>query len=116
MKPLASVIMLATDGSVVRYDEKSTPEKLDGLYKERSYASAVDIALKSGLPKRAAAQIFRMYGDHLCDQSQYGDAALQYAHTVPYRRPSYRSRPNSLKIEKETTHDLVWWTRRASTS
>ena len=25
------------------------------------------------------------------------------------------SRPNSLKITKETTHDLVWWTRRAST-
>jgi hypothetical protein len=96
MKPLSSVIMLATDGSVVRYDEKSTPEKLDGLYKERSYASAVDVALKSGLPKRAAAQIFRMYGDHLCDQSQYGEAAQQYAHTVPYRRPSSRSRPNSL--------------------
>ena len=30
---------------------------LDGLYKERSYASAVDV-VKSGLPKRAAAQIF----------------------------------------------------------
>jgi hypothetical protein len=26
------------------------------------------------------------------------------------------SRPNSLKITKETTHDLVWWTRRASTT
>ena len=26
-----------------------------------------------------------------------------------------QSRPNSLKINKETTHDLVWWTRRAST-
>ena len=98
MKPLSSVIMLATDCTVVRYDEKSTPEKLDGLYKERSYASAVDVAIKSGLPKRAAAQIFRMYGDHLCDQSQYGEAAVQYAHTVPYRRP------NALTIEQGTTH------------
>ena len=26
------------------------------------------------------------------------------------------SRPNSLEIQKETTHDLVWWTRRASTT
>jgi hypothetical protein len=81
--------MLATDGGIVRYDEKSTPEKLDGLYKERSYASAVDVAIKSGLPKRAAAQIFRMYGDHLCDQSQYGDAAIQYAHTIGTVPPSY---------------------------
>ena len=35
---------------------------------------------------------------------------------VSARRPSSRSRPTSLKIEKETTHDLVWWTRRASMS
>ena len=89
MKPLSSVVMLSTDGGIVRYDEKSTPEKLDGLYKERSYASAVDVAIKSGLPKRAAAQIFRMYGDHLCDQSQYGDAAQQYAHTIGTVPPSY---------------------------
>lgn len=89
MKPLASVLMLATDSSIVRYDEKSTPEKLDGLYKSREYASAVSVALKAGLPKRAAAQIFRMYGDHLCDQSSYSEAAEQYAHTMGSVAPSY---------------------------
>ena len=52
MKPLSSVLMLSTDGGIVRYDEKSTPEKLDGLYKERSYASAVDVAIKSGFTKK----------------------------------------------------------------
>ena len=80
--PLATLLVATTAGALLRYDEKPTPEKLDALYKERLYPTAVQIAMRARLPAAGVVQVYKMHGDHLHGQRDWDGAVEQH------RRPS----------------------------
>ena len=103
-----------------QYDESASDDSgrvLTALGKRQAVAAGKRVA---ELLSQKGAVCRGVHSSRLARAVETADLIHAQLNNVPRlpggaRRPSSRSRPNSLKIEKETTHDLVWWTRRAST-
>ncbi|KAL4429983.1 hypothetical protein ABPG77_004353, partial [Micractinium sp. CCAP 211/92] len=76
-------------GGVVRLTEKPLAEKLEALYRSRSYQLAVAVAEAEQADAATLAGIRRQYGDFLYSKRDYDQAMEQYAATVGHLEPSY---------------------------
>ena len=86
---LCSVLVEASNGSLVRFDEKPTPEKLDVLFRMNMFATAIQVGAAARLRPGAIMEIYKMYGDHLYKKCDWTGAVEQYARTVGHVEPSY---------------------------
>eukprot|EP00887_Chlorella_sp_A99_P001223 scaffold14.g1223.t1 len=76
-------------GNVIRLREKSLGEKLEALYRSRSYQLALGVAGAEGADAATMAAVRRHYGDFLYAKRDYEPAMEQYAATIGCLEPSY---------------------------
>ncbi|PRW51086.1 vacuolar -sorting-associated 11-like protein isoform A [Chlorella sorokiniana] len=74
---------------VTRLSERPFSEKLEALYKSRSYQLAVAVAETEQVDGATLAGIRRQYGDFLYAKRDYDAAMEQYELTVGHLEPSY---------------------------
>ncbi|KAK7235658.1 hypothetical protein SO694_00066189 [Aureococcus anophagefferens] len=72
-------VCAASNGSLVRFDEKPTPEKLDVLFRMNMFATAIQVGAAARLRPGAIMEIYKMYGDHLYKKCDWTGAVEQYA-------------------------------------
>ncbi|CAO3667204.1 unnamed protein product [Rhizopus stolonifer] len=84
-----SVWVVGTDGKLYRLDEKDTPTKLEILFKLNLYVLAINLAHMQKYDDASIAEIFKKYGDHMYQKSDYDNAMEQYIRTIGQLEPSY---------------------------
>nr|XP_008196910.1 PREDICTED: vacuolar protein sorting-associated protein 11 homolog [Tribolium castaneum] len=98
--------ILDNDNRLYHLDEKDLQSKLSLLFKKNLYDVAIRIAKSQQYDSDGLVNIFRQYGDHLCDKGDYVGAIEQYIKTIGKLEPSYVIRKflDSQHIEKLTMY------------
>lgn len=98
--------ILDNDNKLYHLDEKDLQSKLSLLFKKNLYDVAIRIAKSQQYDSDGLVNIFRQYGDHLCDKGDYIGAIEQYIKTIGKLEPSYVIRKflDSQHIEKLTMY------------
>lgn len=99
-----NIYVLTNDGKLTCLEEKSTPEKLDILYRKNLYNLALNIASTQELDESSVADIRRQYGDHLYTKGDYDGSMQQYVKTIGFLQPSYVIRKF---LDAQRIHNLV---------
>ncbi|CAG9857975.1 unnamed protein product [Phyllotreta striolata] len=91
---------------VYHLDENDLQSKLSLLFKKNLYDIAIRIAKSHQYDSDGLVNIFKQYGDHLCDKSDFSGAIEQYIKTIGKLEPSYVIRKflDSQHIEKLTMY------------
>ncbi|EJD02144.1 uncharacterized protein FOMMEDRAFT_20927 [Fomitiporia mediterranea MF3/22] len=98
------IYVLTNDGKLFCLEEKSTPEKLDMLYRKNLYLLALNLAKTQGLDESSVADIHRQYGDHLYSKGDYDGSMHQFIKTIGFLQPSYVIRKF---LDAQRIHNLV---------
>lgn len=98
--------ILDEDNKLYHLDEKDLQSKLSLLFKKNLYDVSIRIAKSQQYDTDGLVDIFKQYGDHLCEKSDYAGAIEQYIKTIGKLEPSYVIRKflDSQHIEKLTTY------------
>ncbi|KAJ8916872.1 hypothetical protein NQ315_005879 [Exocentrus adspersus] len=98
--------ILDEDNNVYHLDEKDLQSKLSLLFKKNLYDVAIRIAKSQQYDSDGLVNIFKQYGDHLCDKGDFSGAIEQYIKTIGKLEPSYVIRKflDSQHIEKLTMY------------
>ncbi|CAH1116293.1 unnamed protein product [Phaedon cochleariae] len=94
------------DNKLYHLDEKDLQSKLSLLFKKNLYDVAIRIAKSQQYDSDGLVNIFKQYGDHLCDKGDFSGAIEQYIKTIGKLEPSYVIRKflDSQHIEKLTLY------------
>ncbi|ERL88484.1 hypothetical protein D910_05870 [Dendroctonus ponderosae] len=97
-----SIFILCQDHKIYHLDEKDLQSKLSLLFKKNLYDVAISIAKSQQYHLDGLVDIFKQYGDHLCDKGDYAGAIDQYTKTIGKLEPSYviRKFVDSQHLEK----------------
>ncbi|KAJ8946786.1 hypothetical protein NQ314_008769 [Rhamnusium bicolor] len=98
--------ILDQDNNMYHLDEKDLQSKLSLLFKKNLYDVAIRIAKSQQYDSDGLVNIFKQYGDHLCDKGDFSGAIEQYIKTIGKLEPSYVIRKflDSQHIEKLTMY------------
>lgn len=98
--------ILDNDNRLYHLDEKDLQSKLSLLFKKNLYDVAIRIAKSQQYDSDGLVNIFRQYGDHLCDKGDFVGAIEQYIKTIGKLEPSsvIRKFLDSQHIEKLTMY------------
>lgn len=101
-----SFFILDHDYKIYHLDEKDLQSKLSLLFKKNLYDVAIRIAKSQQYDLDGLVDIFKQYGDHLCDKGDYAGAIEQYIKTIGKLEPSYviRKFVDSQHLEKLTLY------------
>ncbi|KAJ8936386.1 hypothetical protein NQ318_010793 [Aromia moschata] len=101
-----ALYILDEDNRVYHLDEKDLQSKLSLLFKKNLYDVAIRIAKSQQYDSDGLVNIFKQYGDHLCDKGDFSGAIEQYIKTIGKLEPSYVIRKflDSQHIEKLTMY------------
>ncbi|XP_066137902.1 vacuolar protein sorting-associated protein 11 homolog [Euwallacea fornicatus] len=84
-----SFFIIDQDYKVYHLDEKDLQSKLSLLFKKNLYDVAIRIAKSQQYHLDGLVDIFKQYGDHLCDKGDHSGAIEQYTKTIGKLEPSY---------------------------
>ncbi|KAJ3424482.1 vacuolar protein sorting-associated protein 11 [Anaeramoeba flamelloides] len=84
-----NIIVLSQNNSIYKIEGKSLQTKLEILFKKNLYDIAINIARAHKYNQNAIVDMFRKYGDHLCEKGDYPRAIQQYMNTIGTLEPSY---------------------------
>lgn len=79
----------STGYTVLRLREKPLEERLQGMFRSRSFQAALRMARDENASPRIMADVHRRFGDFLYSKRDYDGAAEHYALTVGHIEPSY---------------------------
>ncbi|KAJ5256905.1 hypothetical protein N7478_013009 [Penicillium angulare] len=96
--------LLATDGKVFRYREKSLQQRLEILYDRNLYILAINLAQKTGIDQLQQNAIYRKYGDFLYQRGDYDTAMQQYLRAIDNTEPSQVIRKY---LDTQRIHNLI---------
>ncbi|XP_072393967.1 vacuolar protein sorting-associated protein 11 homolog [Diabrotica undecimpunctata] len=98
--------ILDENNKLYHLDEKDLQSKLSLLFKKNLYDIAIRIAKSQQYDTDGLVNIFKQYGDHLCEKSDFSGAIEQYIKTIGKLEPSYVIRKflDSQHIEKLTMY------------
>ena len=108
--------ILAADnsGAAIRLWEKPLEQRLESLFRSRSFQLALRIAHMENASVKTIAEVKKYFGDFLYSKRDYDAAAVQYAGTVGVLEPSYviqkfldAQRVHNLTTYLEAVHDKV---------
>jgi hypothetical protein len=108
--------ILAADssGAAIRFWEKPIEQRLESLFRSRSFQLALRIAHMENASVKIIAEIKKYFGDFLYSKRDYDAAAVQYAGTVGVLEPSYviqkfldAQRVHNLTTYLEAVHEKV---------
>lgn len=101
-----ALYILDDNNQLYHLDEKDLQSKLSLLFKKNLYDIAIRIAKSQQYDSEGLVNIFKQYGDHLCDKSDFSGAIEQYIKTIGKLEPSYVIRKflDSQHIEKLTMY------------
>ncbi|CAH0563845.1 unnamed protein product [Brassicogethes aeneus] len=101
--------ILDEENRLYHLDEKDLQSKLSLLFKKNLYDVSIRIAKSQQYDSDGLVDIFKQYGDHLCDKSDFSGAIEQYIKTIGKLEPSYVIRKflDSQHIEKLTMYLLA---------
>ena len=109
-----AVLGVDASGAAVRFTERSLEERLESLFRSRSFQLALRIAHAEGASAKTLADVRRYFGDFLYGKRDYDGAAVQYAATVGILEPSYviqrfldAQRVHNLTSYLEAVHEAV---------
>ena len=109
-----SVLAVDASGAAVRFWERSLNQRLDSLFRSRSFQLALRIAQTEGASAKTVAEVHRHFGDFLYGKRDYDGASVQYAATVGVLEPSYviqkfldAQRVHNLTTYLEAVHEAV---------
>ncbi|XP_066259666.1 vacuolar protein sorting-associated protein 11 homolog [Euwallacea similis] len=84
-----SFFIIDQEYKVYHLDEKDLQSKLSLLFKKNLYDVAIRIAKSQQYHLDGLVDIFKQYGDHLCDKGDHSGAIEQYTKTIGKLEPSY---------------------------
>ena len=93
-------------GGAVRLRERPLADRLDAMYRSRSFQLALSVAGAEGAGAGELAEVRRHYGDFLYGKRDYDGAAEQYAATVGSLEPSY---PIQRFLDAQRIHNLTMY-------
>jgi hypothetical protein len=108
--------ILAADssGAAIRFWEKPLEQRLESLFRSRSFQLALRIAQMENASVKTIAEVKKYFGDFLYSKRDYDAAAVQYAGTVGVLEPSYviqkfldAQRVHNLTTYLEAVHEKV---------
>ncbi|XP_030768032.1 vacuolar protein sorting-associated protein 11 homolog [Sitophilus oryzae] len=101
-----SFFILDQENNIYHLDEKDLQSKLSLLFKKNLYDVAIRIAKSQQYDLDGLVEIFKQYGDHLCEKGDYAGAIEQYIKTIGKLEPSYVIRRflDSQHLEKLTMY------------
>lgn len=89
LSEFGSFYVIDEDHRVYHLDEKDLQSKLGLLFKKNLYDIAIRIAKSQQYDAEGLVDIFKQYGDHLCNKGDYMGAIEQYIKTIGKLEPSY---------------------------
>ncbi|PGH32416.1 hypothetical protein GX50_04781 [[Emmonsia] crescens] len=98
------LFIVAVDGMVYRYREKTLQQKLEILYQRNLYILAINLAQKAGIDALQQNIIFRKYGDYLYQKGDYDTAMQQYLRAIDNTEPSQVIRKF---LDTQRIHNLI---------
>lgn len=106
MSEWGAFYIIDEDNRVYNLDEKDLQSKLSLLFKKNLYDIAIRIAKSQQYDSDGLVNIFKQYGDHLCEKGDYSGAIEQYIKTIGKLEASYVIRKflDSQHIEKLTIY------------
>ncbi|KAL3272653.1 hypothetical protein HHI36_014118 [Cryptolaemus montrouzieri] len=106
LNEFGSFYLIDEENRVYHLDEKDLQSKLSLLFKKNLYDIAIRIAKSQQYDTEGLVDIFKQYGDHLCNKGDYTGAIEQYIKTIGKLEPSYVIRKflDSQHIEKLTMY------------
>ncbi|XP_045478377.1 vacuolar protein sorting-associated protein 11 homolog [Harmonia axyridis] len=106
LNEFGSFYILDEDNKIYHLDEKDLQSKLSLLFKKNLYDVSIRIAKSQQYDTEGLVDIFKQYGDHLCNKGDYTGAIEQYIKTIGKLEPSYVIRKflDSQHIEKLTMY------------
>ncbi|ORY56078.1 vacuolar membrane protein [Pseudomassariella vexata] len=106
------LFILMQNGKINRYHEKPLQQRLELLYQRSLFPLALKLADKSGMDEQQQNIIYRKYGDHLYQKSDYDSAMSQYIKAIDNTEPSQvirkfldTQRVNNLIMYLEQLHE-----------
>ncbi|KAJ4459404.1 putative Vacuolar protein sorting-associated protein 11 [Paratrimastix pyriformis] len=86
-----AIFLLSASGTkLMQLEEKDGQTKLEMLFKKNLFDVAINVARSMNFAEDQISDIYRRYGDHLCDDKHdYQRAMEQYLHTIGWLEPSY---------------------------
>ncbi|KAJ5295747.1 hypothetical protein PENANT_c001G06460 [Penicillium antarcticum] len=99
-----NLFLLATDGQIFRYREKTLQQKLEILYERNLYILAINLAQKIGTDPLQQNAIYRKYGDFLYQRGDYDTAMQQYLRAIDSTEPSQVIRRY---LDTQRIHNLI---------
>ncbi|KFA70363.1 hypothetical protein S40285_01748 [Stachybotrys chlorohalonatus IBT 40285] len=95
---------MTDEGKIFRYHEKSLQQRLEMLYQKNMYPLAVELAQNAGMDAQQQSLIYRKFGDHLYQKSDYDGAMLQYIRAIDTTEPSQVIRKF---LDTQRIHNLI---------
>ncbi|KAL4537889.1 hypothetical protein Ndes2526B_g04250 [Nannochloris sp. 'desiccata'] len=83
------ILTADSSGAAIRFWEKPLEQRLESLFRSRSFQLALRIAQMESASVKTIAEVKRYFGDFLYSKRDYDAAAVQYAGTVGVLEPSY---------------------------
>ncbi|XP_076269344.1 vacuolar protein sorting 11 isoform X2 [Rhynchophorus ferrugineus] len=84
-----SFFIIDQDSNVYHLNENDLQSKLSLLFKKNLYDIAIRIAKSQQYDSDGLVDIFKQYGDHLCEKGDYSGAIEQYIKTIGKLEPSF---------------------------
>ncbi|KAF4505878.1 hypothetical protein G6O67_007781 [Ophiocordyceps sinensis] len=92
------------DGKVYQYHEKALQQRLEMLYQRNMFPLALELARNSGWDSKQQSFIYRKFGDHLYQKSDYDGAMVQYIRAMDTTEPSQVIRKF---LDTQRIHNLI---------
>ena len=105
----STAYVLTSSGSLIRYTEKTTANKLDVLMKRALYPQAIILAAEEQCDPSEIMKLYKMYADHLYEEGDFWSAVEQYCNTIGYVQSSYVVRKF---LEPRRMPQLIMYLRR----
>ncbi|KAJ1679054.1 Vacuolar protein sorting-associated protein 11, partial [Spiromyces aspiralis] len=84
-----TIFVLNNEGQLLHFEDKDLSGKLEILYRQNLYPTAIKVAKNENYDKESLAGIYKRYGDYLYNKGELDAAMNQYITTVGYVEPSY---------------------------
>ncbi|OPB39686.1 Vacuolar protein sorting-associated protein Vps11 [Trichoderma guizhouense] len=95
---------ITEEGKTYRYHEKPLQQRLEMLYQRNMFPLAIELAQNSGMNNEQQSLIYRRFGDHLYQKSDYDGAMNQYIRAIDATEPSQVIRKF---LDTQRIHNLI---------